>query len=120
MVMALVAGCGAGDELVQVTGTVKNADGSVIQHESGQVLFQPTEAGQPASGGVEPDGSFTMMTEKPGDGVKPGHYKVVLQIWKSYRDHTLAVPNQYGDAGTTPLEATVDDDHTHFDFVVEK
>jgi hypothetical protein len=30
------------------------------------------------------------------------------------------VPQKYGDASTTPLEATVDADHTHFDFVVEK
>jgi hypothetical protein len=61
-----------------------------------------------------------MMTEKPGDGVKPGNYKVVLQLWKNYRAGTLAVPEEYGKPETTPLEATVDEDHTHFDFVVEK
>jgi hypothetical protein len=121
-VLAALAGCGGGKgDLLPVTGTVKFVDGSDIKVESGgMVHFEPVAPGDHASGGVEPDGSFTMMTKKPGDGVKPGTYKVVLQIWKNYRAGTLAVPKQYGDAATTPLEVTVDADHTHFDFKVEK
>lgn len=121
---ALMAGCGGGDEAIQVTGVVKSADGSPIPCESGTVLFQPVTSGenatgQHASGAVLPDGTFKMMTKVPDDGVKPGQYKVVLQIWKSYRDQTSAVPKKYGDASTTPLEATVDADHAHFEFKVE-
>jgi hypothetical protein len=120
--VALMTGCG-GSEAIQVTGAVTNADGTPIQCESGKVLFQPTgtgeSAGQHASGAVNPDGTFAMMTKVPGDGVKPGQYKVVLQLWKSYRDGKLAVPKKYSDATTTPLEATVDGDHTHFEFKVE-
>jgi hypothetical protein len=118
----LAIGCGgdAGSEMLPVTGAVKNADGSAVSaQQGGKVLFIPDGSGEPAAGGVEPDGSFTMMTEKPGDGVKPGSYKVVLQLWKDYRAGTLAVPEKYGDAATTPLSATVDADHTQFDFVVE-
>ena len=116
----LAIGCQSGAETLSVTGTVKNKDGSAIAIEQGgKVLFMPVEAGKGATGSIEPDGTFTMMTEKPGDGVTPGNYKVVLQIWKDYRAGTLAVPEKYGDASTTPLEATVDSDHTHFDFVVE-
>jgi hypothetical protein len=120
---ALMAGCG-GDEAIQVTGAVTNPDGTPIQCESGTVLFQPAASGenatgQHASGEVKPDGTFTMMTKVQGDGVKPGQYKVVLQLWKSYRDGKLAVPKKYGDVTTTPLEATVDGDHTHFEFKVE-
>jgi hypothetical protein len=118
LILLVALGCGGSDAL-QVTGTVKNADGSVIPNEGGLVIFQPAE-GNTASGGIQPDGSFTLMTGKPGDGVKPGAYKVVLQLWKSYRQSQLAVPRQYGSAETTPLEATVDADHTHFDFKVEK
>lgn len=121
---AFMTGCGGGDEALQVTGVVTNADGSPIPCESGTVLFQPTgsgenSTGQHASGEVKPDGAFTMMTKVPGDGMKPGQYKVVLQLWKSYRDGKLAVPKQYGEASTTPLEATVDGEHTHFEFKVE-
>jgi hypothetical protein len=116
----LFIGCGDGSETLPVTGTVKNADGSVVAaEEGGQVLFNPDGPGAPASGIMEKDGSFTMMTQTPGDGVKPGKYKVVLQLWKNYRAGTLAVPENYGDAATTPLEATVDADNVHFDFVVE-
>lgn len=118
----LVIGCGGGgDEMLPVTGTVKNADGSVVTAEDGgQVLFNPNGSGAPATGSIAKDGSFTMMTQTPGDGMKPGKYKVVLQLWKDYRAGTLAVPDKYGDAAMTPLEATVDADNNHFDFVIEK
>jgi hypothetical protein len=115
----MAVGCGGGDDSIAVTGTVKMADGSPIKCENGMVIFQPAGSGQAASGSVDQDGSFTMMTKVQGDGVKPGQYKVVLQLWKSYRAGTLAVPKKYGDAATTPLEATVDADHAHFDFKVE-
>jgi hypothetical protein len=78
-VLLLAVGCGGGDA-ISVTGAVKYADGSHIQFENGMVLFQPTAEGRPASGSLEKDGSFTMMTEKPGDGVAPGRYKVVLKV----------------------------------------
>jgi hypothetical protein len=114
-------GCGGGiEELIPVTGTVENADGSALRFESGLVAFMPEAGGRSANGSVEKDGSFSMTTVEPGDGVKPGKYKVVLQLWQSYRNQTLAVPEKYGDAATTPLVATVDADHTHFDFQVEK
>jgi hypothetical protein len=119
---ALVAlGCGeAGPQMLPVTGAVRNADQSAINAEDGgRVLFIPSGSGEAATGSVAADGSFTMMTKTPGDGVKPGTYKVVLQLWKDYRANTSAVPEEYGDATTTPLEATVDADHTHFDLKVE-
>jgi hypothetical protein len=121
---ALTAGCGSKDGTMQVTGVVTDAAGSPIQCEGGSVLFQPATsgenaAGKHATGGVNPDGTFTMMTRTPGDGMQPGQYKVVLQLWKNYDKQELAVPKKYGDASTTPLEATVDGDHTHFEFKVE-
>jgi hypothetical protein len=115
-------GCGGSDrEMLQVAGAVKNADGSAIAAEQGgKILFVPDGSGAAAAGAVEQDGSFTMMTNEPGDGVQPGTYKVVLQVWKDYRAGTLAVPQKYGDAATTPLTATVSPEQTHFDFVVER
>jgi hypothetical protein len=123
LVAILAIGCGGGGsgDALQVTGTVKNADGSTLDlSQGGLVLFMPVGEGTAATGNLNADGSFSMMTKQPGDGMKPGAYKVLLQIWKDYRAGTLAVPQQYGDASTTPLEATVDADHTHFDFQVEK
>ena len=116
----LAVGCGGGgSDALQVTGTVKGPDGAPIKSENGKVIFQAAGSGQSATGGVGADGSFTMMTKVEGDGVQPGQYKVILQLWKNYRAQTLAVPKKYGDATTTPLDVTVDPDHTHFDFKVE-
>jgi hypothetical protein len=121
---ALTAGCSGGDGAMQVTGVVVNADGTPIACEGGMVLFQPATSGENASGkhatgSVAPDGAFTMMMRTPGDGMQPGQYKVVLQLWKNYDKQVLAVPKKYSDPATTPLEATVDADHTHFEFKVE-
>jgi hypothetical protein len=56
---AVAAGCGKTGDALQVTGTVKRADGSPLQFESGTVIFQADEPGKFASGSVQPDGSFT-------------------------------------------------------------
>jgi hypothetical protein len=107
--------------LLTVTGTVRFADGSpIVADQGGMILFMPDGGGKTPTGEVQADGAFTMMTEKPGDGVKPGKYKVVLQLWQDYRAGKLAVPAKYGDHTQTPLEVTVDADHTHFDLKVEK
>lgn len=121
---ALMAGCGGGGGVLEVTGKVTDASGAPIPCEGGMVLFQPETTGENASGKhatgeVKPDGTFTMMTRMPGDGMQPGKYKVVLQLWKNYSKQQLAVPKKYGDPTTTPLEATVDGDNTHFEFKVE-
>jgi hypothetical protein len=122
LALGLVAGCGgAAGEFVQVSGTVKYADGTPVTGQTAKAVFLPkSPEGRAASGTIEPDGSFKAMTEKPGDGMKPGAYTVVLDVFKDYRAGIRAVPKKYGDASTTPLEATVDADHTSFDFVVEK
>ena len=121
---ALLVGCGGGDGKLEVTGKVTDAAGAPIKCEGGTILFQPAatgeNAGKNATGEVKPDGTFTMMTRIPGDGMQPGQYKVVLQLWKNYNKQELAVPKQYGNPTTTPLEATVDGDNTHFEFKVEQ
>jgi hypothetical protein len=119
--LALVLGCG-GDKagLLPVSGTVKFSDGTVPQGESAVIWFEPTESGKAASGTIDGNGGFELMTFKPGDGVKPGRYKVTPKVYTNYRTQSLAVPAKYANAATTPLEATVDADHTHFDFTIEK
>jgi hypothetical protein len=120
--LLLLCGCGEKtDGLIPVSGTIKFADGTVPIGESALIWFEATESGnKSASGTIEADGSFELMTFKPGDGVGPGKYKVVAKVYKSYREQTLAVPQQYADASATPLEAIVDADNTHFDFVIER
>jgi hypothetical protein len=121
LVFAVAVGCeSASQQPILVTGTVKFADGKPVTGESTTVVFQPISNGRPASATIKPDGSFEAMTEKPGDGMHPGEYKVVLNVFKNYREQTFGVPERYADVATTPLTATVDADTKHFDFVVER
>jgi hypothetical protein len=117
--LSTVIGCGASDEAIHVTGSVKFADGSPVVGESGTVAFHPIAEGKSASAAIGSDGSFEAMTEKPGDGMQPGAYKVTLHVFTNYRAQTLAIPEKYADVSTTPLTATVSPDQTQFDFVVE-
>jgi hypothetical protein len=120
LALLLAAGCGKAGGPLPVTGTVKYKDGSPLAFEVGSVIFRSTDGTTNASGAVQPDGSFTMMTKKPGDGVKPGQYKVAVQLWKNYANLTPAVASKYRDLETSGLEANVDASHTHFDFTIEK
>ena len=124
--LVLLAGCSGKDSpTLRVTGTVKYADGEAVQGEMANIVFQPDQAAgqvpaKSATGVIEPDGSFELMTQSPGDGAYPGGYKVVLQVWENYREQTPGVPSQYTSAATTPLQATVSADSRTFDFVVER
>lgn len=120
VLLTLAAGCGKTGDLVPVTGKVKYADGSPLSFEAGSVIFQAAEGSGNASGAVQSDGTFTMMTKRSDDGVKPGTYKVAVQLWKNYSKLLPAVASKYADPDTSGLEATVDADHTDFDFTVEQ
>jgi hypothetical protein len=70
------AGCGGG--LYPVTGTVTLNDGTPVT--KGLVIFERVAGGEPLSarGQIRADGTYELSTHKPGDGVPPGRYKVVL------------------------------------------
>jgi prepilin-type N-terminal cleavage/methylation domain-containing protein len=46
----------------------------------GMVIFERVEGGDPvtAQGAIQPDGTYQLGTSKPGDGVPPGKYKVLI------------------------------------------
>jgi len=70
------AGCSGGRH--PVTGKVVFDDGSPL--EEGSVAMEMREGNKPimARGTIEHDGTFQMGTEKPGDGAKPGKYRVLV------------------------------------------
>ena len=74
LVVASVVFCaGCGSQKTQVTGVLK-LDGKTVP--GGTVLFTPTSPdNKPAVGAVQPDGTFSMMTEERGDGVMVGQYR---------------------------------------------
>jgi hypothetical protein len=69
-------GCASG--LYPVKGTVTLDDGSPLTR--GLVVFERVDGGAAitARGNVAPDGSYELSTGKPGDGVPPGRYKVLV------------------------------------------
>ena len=72
--ICLLAGCG-GSGVSAVEGVV-TLDGKPLQNAS--IHFVPQGAGRDATGQTDASGHFTMSTFKPGDGVVPGEYKVVI------------------------------------------
>ena len=71
------AGCG-GPNLAPVPGRVVYDDGSPVT--GGEVSLHPADDPTVPSpvGYVKPDGSFALFTDRPGDGVRPGRYKVAV------------------------------------------
>jgi hypothetical protein len=76
LVLAAVAGCGSG--LYPVRGTVTLDDGTPVT--KGLVVFESTAPAQGVSarGTLGADGRFQLSTNRTGDGVPPGTYKVLI------------------------------------------
>ncbi len=131
MLAFVCAGCGSN---LQPAGGQVSVDGTPVKE--GTIMFYPVGGGRPATG-VIADGKFTLSFEKPGDGLPPGDYKVVIvaDVWKEGKGKTKAqeieeaqakksgaieqtslattgelthiVPPIYNDIKTTPLKQTV-------------
>jgi hypothetical protein len=97
------------------------------------VLFMPDsqDEGRPASGFTSSDGTFRLMTHKPGDGALPGKYRVLIQKTEAAKDRGAAeqsalerakakieekslkkgrkptLPEAYAKFDTTPLRCSV-------------
>jgi hypothetical protein len=102
LVVAGLAGCGSGR--ASVSGRVTYQDGTPL--DEGTVIG---EAGQGetavmAQGSIRPDGTFTWGTSRPGDGAKPGKYRVVV------------VPRPLGDSERSQgMRPAVDKKYTRYD-----
>ncbi len=121
--VGLSAGCG-GPTTAQVSGKVHFKDGSVPQAKVRVVRFEPMgqdpeQAGKVASGQIEDDGTFTLYTRKPGDGVVPGDYAVTFSVWKGPMEPESLIDEQYIQATTTPYKVTVEHDLDGLDFELE-
>jgi hypothetical protein len=74
-----------------------------------------------ASVKIDAEGRFMMMTFRPGDGVVPGKYKVILLIRQKEDDpSTSLIPLKYTSPQTSGLEISIDKPHSDIEFVVEK
>ena len=76
LVLIALAGCSGGK--YPVRGTVTLDDGTPVT--KGLVVFEREDGGEPitARGAVGSDGQYELSTEKAGDGVPVGRYKVLV------------------------------------------
>jgi hypothetical protein len=113
---ALAAGCG-GDKAktAAVRGKVTYKGGAV---PTGTVTFMPDPAGPPATGDIQPDGTFTLTTYSKGDGAVLGKHKVIIVAMQDQGNRLPEeksplpppiVPVKYTSPATTTLTATVED-----------
>jgi hypothetical protein len=119
-----VAYCGCGDaeqqcgklpELIPAKGTVTFKGKPLTK---GTVQFEPDGYGRPATGHIQPDGTFVLTTLKDGDGVVAGHHKVAVS-GTGPTPAKEAIPKKYTQVGTSKLEVDVDAEHVDFPLVVQ-
>ncbi|HRF01639.1 MAG TPA: hypothetical protein PLI18_14040 [Pirellulaceae bacterium] len=70
-------GCGeSGPPMVKVSGVVRFADGTPLDHG----IIQLQQIGSPlmAKGEVDRQGRFSLSTRQAGDGVEPGKYRAAI------------------------------------------
>ena len=110
--LAGTAGCGSGRHPVH--GRVTYEDGSPLTEGSVVGELADGETKVMARGNVQSDGSFSWGTERPGDGARPGKYRVVViprALGDAERAHGKlpAVDEKYSRFETSPVEFTVKD-----------
>jgi hypothetical protein len=67
---------------------------------------------------IQADGSFELFTRRPGDGVLPGKYAVIISVIKAPRDPVLLIDEKYTVSATTPYHETIEDDIVDLLYIV--
>jgi hypothetical protein len=112
-----VSGC-SGNGFIPAGGKVTFEDGSPVTQ--GGVTFSTSTF--MADGKIQPDGTFTLTSLKPGDGLPPGSYKVTVSSSETdAKERTIYfVDKIFSDITTTPLTAEVTSSQRTFEFKVSK
>ncbi len=79
--LPVLAGCDSGPEMVPIHGQVLYRDKPLT---FGAVMLQSSR-GQPASGIIQPDGTFVLSTFESEDGAVVGKQKVRITCYESQR-----------------------------------
>jgi hypothetical protein len=134
----LVAACGCGSNaglpgMVPIRGEVIYKSKPLTEGE-GTVVYLPTGGGdmRQATGSLQGDGTFELMTMQPGDGAMKGKYTIVVYCYKPHPSATLSreeydkqlragkldrgsvIPEKYSNPATSGLSDVVDDSHPGF------
>ena len=114
LLLIVLAGCGPKDQ-VSGGGTVKYNTGEPVP--GGTVVFKTAQ--HQYQGEIAADGTFQLGGLKPGDGLPPGTYQVVV-LGLDTNDKPL-VAAKYSDADKSGLSFEVKKgEKNHFEVVVAK
>ena len=123
-----VLGCGGSGPygVVSTKGVIKYDDGSLIQAERIELLFNSQEPAKdakthPRQGVAEvnvADGTFTPTTYEFGDGLIRGEHLVIAKSIKMGFGNTPAIPQKYHSTETTPLR--IDAQGQFLELTIEK
>jgi hypothetical protein len=107
-----------------VEGKLLWQDGSPITElAGGMVVFENPDARVSARGEIQGDGTFQLMTQRPGDGTFPGRYQVLL-VEPALNDSDRVPPPKanpkYHEFQTSGLEFTVEPKSNEVVFKLEK
>ena len=112
----LLAGCGSGEDLPATTPVKGKVTYQGQPVPKGTVTFQPAN-GRPATGQIQPDGTFVLSTFGDKDGAIPGKHAVMIVSQDGdptkmpsspgYVPPKELVPSKYGSIDTSGLETTV-------------
>ena len=126
VLLGLIGGCGAKSdhpETLSVSGKVTYKGQPVTK---GTVSFM-ADAGQTATGPIQPDGAYRLGTFAEGDGAVAGHHKVMIIADDSdptlmpgsspgYKAPKDLIPKKYSKLETSGLETTVSKETKSYDF----
>jgi hypothetical protein len=116
------AGCGSGSTY-PVQGKVVFKDGTPLA--GGYIVFESVDDDRViARSDIEPDGTFTLGTRKPGDGALAGQHRVAVSPPLRPNPEAAQGPPlihpRFAKAGTSNLVFTVERRANHFTIEVEK
>ena len=94
----------------------------------GAVIFMPVAGlgdagptmggpGQPSAGNIQPDGSYELTTDTPGDGAIVGEHKVGVVVVASTTGKSI-IPEKYQVPAKSPLSRTVKEGDNAIDIEV--
>ncbi len=95
LLMITLTGCDSRPAMGPVAGKV-TLDGKPLAF--GKVMFQNVAGGQPATGEIQPDGSFVLSTFRPEDGAIVGNHRIRVVCYTSQDPAVVAKSGPAGDA----------------------